>query len=415
MYSSTKPVTPTISLAFFSLLFSVAQSSCSLHFFEMAKTINITQCKKLTTLGAEFGWSVSGANSNETRIDIILGASLHSETGWLAWGVNPGKMPQMVGTRAIIGIRQQNESLVINTYNITRDTKLGCQLLPTENIDVKFSRMGVNYVGEKRYMIINATLYLPHQDYNVSKLSHVWQVGHHAEGWQPMMHAASLQNVDSTETLNMTSGNARSVGKHRHHLRHVHGILNIVGWGVMLPIGVIVARYCRIYPFNIGDDTWFYLHVSCQIAGYVIGTTAWGIGLGLGHSSRHYTFRTHRLLGIFIFTFATLQILALRLKPKPDDDYRKHWNMYHHLLGYLLLAGISVNIFQGINILDHDGTWKWGYIGVLVAFAAIILGLEIYTWKKFISDHRQQSRKDSQDNAGPNPVGTSPNTKGGTR
>lgn len=223
MSSSTEPVTLTILLAFLPLLFSVAQSSsCSLHFSEMAKTINITQCKKLTTLGAEFGWSVSSANHSETRIDIILGASLHSETGWLAWGVNPGKMPQMVGTRAIIGIRQQNESLVINTYNITRDTKLGCQLLPTENMqDVKFSRMGVNYIGERRYMIINATLYLPLQDYNVSKLSHVWQVGHHAEGWQPMMHAASLQNVDSTETLNMNNGNAQSVGQHRHHLRHV--------------------------------------------------------------------------------------------------------------------------------------------------------------------------------------------------
>lgn len=63
--------------------------------------------------------------------------------------------------------------------------------------------------------------------------------------------------------------------------------------------------------------------------------------------------------------------------------------MYHHLLGYLLLAGISVNIFQGINILGHDRSWKWAYIGVLAAFAAITLGLEIYTWKKFLSDRRQ--------------------------
>lgn len=224
MSSFAKPVTaPILLLVFLSLLSCVhALSSCSLRFNEMAKTINITQCKKLTTLGAEFGWSLSSANNmSETRIDIIFGAILHSETGWLAWGVNPGKTPQMVGTRAIIGIRQQNESLVINTYNITSDTKLRCQLLPTKNMDVKFSRMGVNYIGERRYMTINATLYLPHQDYNVSKLNHVWQVGYHAEGWQPMMHAASLQNVDSTETLNMTSGTARSVGHHRRHLRHV--------------------------------------------------------------------------------------------------------------------------------------------------------------------------------------------------
>ena len=87
----------------------------------------------------------------------------------------------------------------------------------------------------------------------------------------------------------------------------MHGILNILGWGVFLPSGVIIARYFKVHPFP-KDKWWFYLHVFCQSVGYVLGTTGWAIGLWLGHASRHYTFRTHRILAIFIFTFATLQV-----------------------------------------------------------------------------------------------------------
>lgn len=86
----------------------------------------------------------------------------------------------------------------------------------------------------------------------------------------------------------------------------MHGILNIVGWGVFLPIGVIIARYFKRFPFQM--KFWFFLHVSCQIVGYILGTAGWALGLWLGHASRHYAFRTHRILAIFIFAFTSLQV-----------------------------------------------------------------------------------------------------------
>lgn len=77
-------------------------------------------------------------------------------------------------------------------------------------------------------------------------------------------------------------------------------------------------------------------------------------------------------------------MLALRLRPSPTDDYRKYWDMYHHFLGYALLAAISVNIFNGITILKPNKSWLWEYIGVLAVFAIIAIGMEIFTWAKFI-------------------------------
>jgi hypothetical protein len=221
MSSSTKTPAILSALALLSLFFSIAQSAdCSDAFYSKAKEINITKCKELTTLGAEFGWDYT-KGLNETRVHIILGARLQDEMGWLAWGVNPGKRPQMVGTRAVIGIRQQNASLVIKTYNITRDTKLGCQLLPSDNIDLEVSNATIEYTHETSYLVIHATLILPGEKYNISNLNHVWQVGNCAEDVRPKMHPTALQNVDSTETIDLTTGRAQNIGHHRRHLRVV--------------------------------------------------------------------------------------------------------------------------------------------------------------------------------------------------
>ena len=86
------------------------------------------------------------------------------------------------------------------------------------------------------------------------------------------------------------------------------------------------------------------------------------------------------------------QMLALRLKPKESDDYRRYWNMYHHFLGYALLAVIAINIFKGISILKGGSGWRWAYIGILILLGAVTLGLEIYTWVKFIGEKRRRNK-----------------------
>ncbi|EEF32920.1 cytochrome b561 and DOMON domain-containing protein At4g12980 [Ricinus communis] len=379
-------------LAFSITANAVHYSRCSGSFFQLiTQKKNLTNCKKLTTLGAEFGWSIN--KNNDHQIEIIFAARLYADYGWLAWGVNPEKMPQMVGTRAVVGIRHENGSSIIETYNITSDTKLGCKLTPTSfNVEAQneviFRNIAMEYLDDLDYYSIQASVVLPSAAYDVSKLNHVWQVGYDLAGTNPKNHPRALQNVDSTETLNLMTGRpARHVGKHRQYLRTVHGILNIVGWGAVLPAGVMIARYFK-YPLDM-NKWWFCLHVSCQIIGYILGTTGWIIGLCLGSASKFYIFRTHRLYSMFIFAFTTLQMFALRLKPERTDEYRKYWNMYHHFTGYALLAVISINIFQGIDILKPDKTWKWVYTAILIAIAAIVAALEIYTWTKFKRNTRK--------------------------
>lgn len=211
-------------LGFSTFLFTTAHketNNCS-----PINPMNITRCKKLITLGAEFGWNIH----NETHIDILLSIPTADDTPtWIAWGVNPER-PQMIGTRAIIGISQPNGTLKVSRYNITSDTKLGCRLQPlkdSENFeDVVVQNMRGDVNASSRYMSISATLiWRPdYTAYRVGKLNHVWQVGYEVADdapLQPKMHPTALQNVDSTEAINLYNGKGITIGHRRHHLRTV--------------------------------------------------------------------------------------------------------------------------------------------------------------------------------------------------
>jgi hypothetical protein len=82
-----------------------------------------------------------------------------------------------------------------------------------------------------------------------------------------------------------------------------------VSWGILFPIGVIIARYLR--TFESADPAWFYLHVFCQVSAYAIGVAGWGTGLKLGSESQGVQFSVHRNIGIALFCLATVQVICL--------------------------------------------------------------------------------------------------------
>lgn len=79
-----------------------------------------------------------------------------------------------------------------------------------------------------------------------------------------------------------------------------------MSWGILFPIGAIIARYMKI--FESADPAWFYIHVSCQFSAYVIGVAGWGTGLKLGRESEGIQFTGHRNIGIALFALATIQV-----------------------------------------------------------------------------------------------------------
>uniref|UniRef100_A0A2K1YUL3 Cytochrome b561 domain-containing protein n=2 Tax=Populus trichocarpa TaxID=3694 RepID=A0A2K1YUL3_POPTR len=170
--------------------------------------------------------------------------------------------------------------------------------------------------------------------------------------------------------------------------RWIHGVLNAVSWGILMPIGALIARYLK--AFKSADPAWFYLHVGCQSIAYIVGVAGWGTGLKLGSESASIQYDAHRTIGIILFCLGTLQVFALLLRPKPDHKYRFYWNIYHHLVGYSVIILSIINIFKGFSILNPDKKWKNAYIGVIAALAFNAVWLEGYTWYLVVKRKRSE-------------------------
>lgn len=90
-------------------------------------------------------------------------------------------------------------------------------------------------------------------------------------------------------------------------LKRNHGILNVIGWGILLPCGAIIARY-----FKRLDPQWYYLHTSIQFVGFIIGLVGFAVGRYL-YNTTHANFQVHRGIGIFVVLLSMLQVVELSL------------------------------------------------------------------------------------------------------
>ncbi|KAI3449273.1 hypothetical protein Pfo_005938 [Paulownia fortunei] len=141
--------------------------------------------------------------------------------------------------------------------------------------------------------------------------------------------------------------------------RRTHGTLALLGWGLFLPLGAILARYLKHK-----DRLWYYLHVGIQFIGFLLGVSAVVIGLSL-NNKLHAFIPAHKGIGIFVLVLTILQVLAFFSRPSTDSKYRRYWNWYHNWLGRICLFFGAVNIVLGIHIAGAGPAWKIGY-GFLV-------------------------------------------------
>ncbi|XP_029129022.1 cytochrome b561 and DOMON domain-containing protein At4g12980-like [Cajanus cajan] len=168
---------------------------------------------------------------------------------------------------------------------------------------------------------------------------------------------------------------------HQRHFQNVYRILILIGWGTLLPIGVIIARYLRNFP--VLYDVWFKCHLVCQTLGYILGTMGWCMWLGLGNSSKHFVSKTQSILSIIAFTFINVQMLATFMRLNKEAGYCKCWNICHHLLGYAIIGIVIANISVGF----HDETLRRVYEGILGGLTVLVVPLEIYRCKTKIMHH----------------------------
>ncbi|KAI4355235.1 hypothetical protein L6164_004028 [Bauhinia variegata] len=295
---------------------------------------------------------------------IILSAPY--TTGWV--GIGFSKDGMMVGSSAMVGwINKHGQPKIKQFYLQGRkpsEVIAGKGELPLNNMPAAVATNG-------------AEIYLAFQLQTPDPI-----------GKQPILLAFGTKHpqnhhlskhVDKTAILfDFSSGSKGEVSNTLFLMRKNHGIVGIIGWGLIMPTGAIVARYLRHK-----EPLWFYLHAVIQFVGFAFGLATVLLGLQL-HSRMHAHVPAHRGIGIFVLVLSVLQILAFFLRPNKDSKIRKYWNWYHSWFGRLALFFAALNIVLGIQAAGAGSDWKigHGFLVSLVIVAVIVLEVLAYLKRK---------------------------------
>ncbi|KAI3890060.1 hypothetical protein MKX03_021417 [Papaver bracteatum] len=352
MVNSLRPV--LFLTLFLSIFISISAQTCTTYKFPSGNnqvSTDFSSCNDLPFLNSFIHWKY---DSSTGRLNM---AYRHTDIGsdrWMAWAINPTGIG-MIGCQSLVAYQKDGQMLAYTSPIPSYRTSLA-------QGDLSFIVSALSSSFQNREMTIFATIQLP---INTTVINHVWQEGPMVNG-NPGMHAMTAANRQSMGSLDLLSGHQSKASgggvavDSRTKLKNVHGVLNVVAWGIMMPVGVMAARYLKV--FNSMGAAWFYIHITTQSSAYIIVIAGWATGLVLGSKSQH---SAHRNIGITLF---------------PDHKYRFYWNIYHRLTGCVVIVLSVINIFKGFDILEPEKKWENLYIGALTGLGVIVVLLEAFTW-----------------------------------
>ncbi|KAF8704258.1 hypothetical protein HU200_031757 [Digitaria exilis] len=276
----------------------------------------------------------------------------------------------MVGSSAVVGWASNGKGMVKQYY------------LGGKNPDDCTPNKGLLKLIKNKSVVVSHSgrLYVAFQlstDYPQPYL--IYAVG--PDGNLPPSNTLQLpmhQNMAS-RAFNYTSGMSSNAGSGDEAFppERKHGLLGMMGWGVLMPIGMLTARYFRQL-----DPCWFYTHMAIQVAGFAVGIAAIVLGFRLnGDGIKNVD--VHKALGIAILAMASLQInlpsesafwslihiyqvLAILARPDKTSKVRRFWNWYHHNIGRAAILLAIGNVFLGLSIAQEISAYIVSY-GVFVA------------------------------------------------
>ncbi|GMH20853.1 hypothetical protein Nepgr_022695 [Nepenthes gracilis] len=265
----------------------------------------------------------------------------------------------MVGSSAMVGWIQSGSGLIKQYYlgglNPSAVTPDQGDLTVVDNSSVAFGQ--------------SSRIFLAFQLSASQPSNHlIYAVG--PSGFQPSSPGYLLMQHSTvvSTTLDYTTGESQAQSSSYRGIKRTHGAMSMVAWGILIPIGVMVARYFRGW-----DPIWFYAHATIQVIAFTFGLI--GVILGLivyDLLSSHVT--THKGIGMFVLGLGCLQMMAILARPEKGTKWRKYWNWCHYFTGRMLMIFAVANAFYGIHLGMEGPSWTDAYAATLaVLFIAAVL------------------------------------------
>lgn len=185
-------------------------------------------------------------------------------------------------------------------------------------------------------------------------------------------HAATGAGTSSLDfaTGSLSSSAAAS-------MRVAHGIMMTLAWGVLAPVGVMLARYAKAAPSKpCGKPLWFQSHRIVQSCAVLLSLIGFGIAIAMVQQAGSAHFGSaHGALGLAVVLLGALQPINAVFRPHPPklgearSATRLAWEIIHRIGGYGAVVGGAVAIFLGLA--------RAGAAAGLSAAYGVLLGLLI--------------------------------------
>ncbi|KAF7842923.1 cytochrome b561, DM13 and DOMON domain-containing protein [Senna tora] len=172
----------------------------------------------------------------------------------------------------------------------------------------------------------------------------------------------------------------------------VHGVMMFLAWGVLLPGGILAARYAK----HLKGDLWFRIHVYLQYSGLTIILLA--LLFAVGELRGFYVSSLHVKFGIAAILLACIQPVNAYIRPQKSANgehvtsNRIIWEYFHINVGRsAIIVGIAA-LFTGMKHLgDRYGAenihgLNWALVIWFIICALMVAYLE-YREKQIARNH----------------------------
>jgi hypothetical protein len=176
-----------------------------------------------------------------------------------------------------------------------------------------------------------------------------------------------------------------------------HGRLMVLGWGVLIPLGVVAARFLKVtprqdWPHELDNRFWWRSHLTLQYAGGVCMAAGFILILAGGPGLAQAWL--HRALGYCVLALGALQFLAGWLRgskggPSEQDMRGDHYDMtarrrifehVHRTFGYLAVGLAMAAVLTGLWAANAP-LWMWIAIaGWWALLGAAFMRLQLLGW-----------------------------------
>jgi hypothetical protein len=164
-----------------------------------------------------------------------------------------------------------------------------------------------------------------------------------------------------------------------------HGLCMLLGWGFLLPSGVLAARLLKHRPAAL----WFRAHKTLQPAGLLVALVGFAIALArfdvfTGTGSRALG-AVHGGVGVTVMALGLLQPVNAYFRPHKEAGHpvtvrRRRWELLHKNSGRTAVVLGVVN--AGLGMTLPGGAVSTGFMAAYFVVLAALAGL----WVAFTRD-----------------------------